>query len=306
MHMQFGANTFIWTSPFSTDDLGLLPRIKAFGFDLIEIACEDPGLIHLPTLKAALNDAGLGVIVCGAFGPDRDLSSADPAVRERAAAYTRWLIDAASALGSPVISGPAYGAVGKTPAPSDAARRDERSRSAEALRPLAAYAGERGVRFALEPLNRFETDLINTAEQALDYAREVGAPNVGLHLDTFHMHLEEKSVEGAVRLAGERLFHVHACENDRGAPGSGQVRWNELASGLRKVNYQGAVVIESFTPLVTSIARAVCIWRRIAPDQDSIARDGLAFLRKLFDPGAGRLDAPLDSSWSVSRSTLPG
>jgi D-psicose/D-tagatose/L-ribulose 3-epimerase len=304
--MQFGANTFIWTSPFSSDDLSLLHKIKRMGFEVLELAIEDPSTIDVPALKLALSDAGLSAIVCGAFGPDRDLSHADAAVRESAAAYIRVLIDTAVALGSPIISGPAYGAVGKVPAASEELRRAERSRSAEALRPLAAYAAERNVRLALEPLNRFETDLINTAEQALSYIREVGAPNVGLHLDTFHMHLEEKSIEGAIRLAGERLFHVHACENDRGVPGSGQVHWSELASGLKKINYRGAVVIESFTPEVKSIARAVCIWRKIAPDQDAIAREGLAFLRRLLNPNVDSLDAPLDSGWSVSRSTLPG
>ena len=110
----------------------------------------------------------------------------------------------------------------------------------------------------------------------------MGQPNLGLHLDTFHAHLEEKNLAAAIQLGGQHIFHVHACENDRGVPGTGQVHWDALAPALQAVDYQGAVVIESFTPAVKSIARAVCIWREIAPDQDTIAKEGLAFLRQLF------------------------
>ena len=144
-----------------------------------------------------------------------------------------------------------------------------------------SYAGERGVRLALEPLNRFETDLINVVEQGLALCAAVGSPHLGLHLDTFHMHLEERDSGAAIRAAGDRLFHFHACENDRGVPGRGQVEWGAVADALFDIEYDGAVVIESFTPEVKSIARAVCIWRDIAPNQDTIAAEGLAFLREL-------------------------
>ena len=150
------------------------------------------------------------------------------------------------------------------------------------LRPLAAYAGDHGVRLAMEALNRFETDLINVVEQGLAMVEAIGSPHVGLHLDTFHMHLEERNSGEAIRQAGERLYHFHACENDRGVPGRGQVRWPAVAAALGDVGYDGFVVIESFTPTVTSIARAVCIWRDVAPDQDTIAREGLGFLRKML------------------------
>ncbi|MCS7040952.1 MAG: sugar phosphate isomerase/epimerase, partial [Caldilineales bacterium] len=101
-------------------------------------------------------------------------------------------------------------------------------------------------------------------------------------LDTFHMNIEEKSLGEAIRAAGPRLKHFHACENDRGAPGSGHVPWNDVAEALRAIGYEGPVVIESFTAKVKSIARAAAIWRALAPTQDDLARDGLAFLRGLF------------------------
>jgi len=287
--MKFGVNTFNFVSPFRTAaDLPLLDRVKGMGFDLIEIAFEDPATIDVAALADHAAALDLGVLVCGAFGPGRNLASADAAERRATAGYIRGLIDAAAQLAPtlggmiPVVGGPMYGAVGKTPAADRDARQRERDLAAAELRPLAAYAGDHGVRLAMETLNRFETDLLNVVEQGLAMVEAIGSPHVGLHLDTFHMHLEERNSGDAIQLAGDRLYHFHACENDRGVPGRGQVRWSSVATALDDIGYDGAVVIESFTPSVTSIARAVCIWRDVAPDQDTIARGGLGFLRKLL------------------------
>ena len=287
--MQYGANTFIWASPFATaEHLPLLEKVRSMGFELLEIAVEAPELVDVTALKAGLEAAGLAAIVCGAFGPERNLSSADAVVRQNAVDYLQWCIDCAAALGAPparwpLVTGPMYSAVGKPRLATEAERRLEWQRAVDGLREMSAYAAERGVRLAFEPLNRFETDMVNVVSQGLALIEAVDSPHLGLHLDTFHMHLEEKDSGAAIREAGQRLFHFHACENDRGVPGSGQVRWQGVAAALKEVGYDGAVVIESFTPQVASIARAVCIWREIAPSQDAIAQDGLAFLRALLD-----------------------
>ncbi len=147
---------------------------------------------------------------------------------------------------------------------------------------MADYADGKGINLAMEILNRFETDMLNIVAQGLKFIGDVGRENVGFHLDTFHMHLEEKSSPEAIRMAGNKIFHFHACENDRGVPGTGQVHWHEIASALMSVDYQGPVVIESFTSQVKEIARAVNIWREIAPSQDAIAEQGLHFLQTLF------------------------
>lgn len=281
--MKFGANTFIWESPFSTEKhLYLLDKARQMGFDLLEVAVEDPTLVNVAALRQAAQAAGMGIIVCGAFGPDRNLSSADESIRQNAAGYLGWLIDAAAELESPVVAGPMYSAVGKERLATAVARQQEWDRAIAGLQKWGDYAQAHGVRLAFEPLNRFETDMVNIVDQGLALIEAVGSPTVGLHLDTFHMHLEEKDSVAAIRRAAAHIFHVHACENDRGVPGTGQVNWPGVAQALRDINYQGAVVIESFTPQVQSIARAVCIWREIAPDQDSIAREGLAFLRQLM------------------------
>lgn len=281
--MKFGVNTFVWVSPLTTAALAdLAPKVKQLGFDLLELAIEDTRGLDVAAVKAELARAGLATIVCGAFGPNRNLCSLDPAIRANAHEYLRWCIDAAAALGSPTVAGPMYSAVGKAHLEDPVARQAEWDRAVAGVAAAADYAAGRGVRLALETLNRFETDMLNTVAQALTFIRATGKDNVGLHLDTFHMHLEEKSSAAAIRLAGDKLYHFHACENDRGTPGSGQVRWAEVADALRAVGYAGPVVIESFTPAVKEIARAVCIWREIAPSQDGLAQDGLRFLKTLL------------------------
>ena len=292
--MKFGANSFIWVSPFSSSRLDILDKVKAMDFDVFELAVEDPGLVDAVQVRDRLQQLGLDCSVCGVFGPMRDLSSADVSIRANAFDYLVALVDIAATVGARVICGPMYSAVGKARLLPPAERRAEWQRSVEGLRLAAGYAGEQGIRLAIEPLNRFETDMINTAAQGLELIEAVGAPNLGLHLDTFHMHLEERDSAAAIRLAGERLFHFHACENDRGVPGTGQVHWPAIAQALKEINYQGAVVIESFTPDLEEIARAVCLWRTIAPDQDSIAREGLKFLKGLFV-----LDKPKNSLFEM-------
>jgi len=280
--MKFGANTFIWRSPFSTqDDLDLLEKVKGMGFDVLEVAVEDPDAIIVNDLKVALDKYDLDSVVCGAFGPDRNLSSLDEEVRVNAKDYIKWCIKAAEFLESGIVIGPMYSAVGKPRLADPQDREREWEYAVEGLREMAGYAAERDVKLAFEPLNRFETDLINVVDQGLKLIEDVGAPNLGFHLDTFHMHLEEKDSAAAVRKAGDRVFHVHACENDRGVPGTGQVDWDGVFHALEEIGYQGHVVIESFTPEVKSIARAVCIWREIAPSQDAIAGEGLKFLKTL-------------------------
>jgi D-psicose/D-tagatose/L-ribulose 3-epimerase len=281
--MQFGVNTFVWVSPLTTQAVEeLAPKVHRLGFDVLELAIEGTEAIDVAAVRAALTRNELDTVVCGAFGPERNLCSGTPAICDNAKAYIRWLIEAAAELGSPTVAGPMYSAVGKAHLDDPAARQAEWELAVAGVAEMADYAASKGVRLALETLNRFETDMLNTVAQGMEFIRETGRENVGLHLDTFHMHLEEKSSAAAIRLAGNKIYHFHACENDRGTPGSGQVRWDEVAQALKDSGYDGPVVIESFTPEVKEIARAVCIWREIASSQDAIAVDGLRFLRSLL------------------------
>jgi D-psicose/D-tagatose/L-ribulose 3-epimerase len=282
--VKFGVNTFVWKSPCTTAAVKeIAPDVKAMGFDILEIAVENPELIDAREVNEILKKSQLEGIVCGAFGPDRNICSQDPKIRENAKSYIRWLIDAAHEIGSEVVCGPMYSSVGKDHLEDSEARKNEWDMSVSGVREMADYAATKGIKLAFEPLNRFETDMINVVSQGNKFIKDVGRENVGFHLDTFHMHLEEKNSAEAIRLAGDRIFHFHACENDRGVPGTGQVYWKEVAQALKDVNYCGPVVIESFTSQVKEIARAVCIWREIAPSQDAIAVQGLNFLKSILD-----------------------
>jgi len=281
--MKFGVNTFVWVSPCTTSAVkDLAPKVKDLGFDILEIACETPELINVTQVKNDLKQNNLMPIVCGAFGPDRNICSSDSKIVENAKIYIRWLIDAADEIGSPVVCGPMYSAVGKEHIEDEDTRKAEWDLSVNGVREMAQYAKSKDKKLALETLNRFETDMLNIVSQGLEFVEQTGMDNVGLHLDTFHMHLEEKDSGDAIRLANEKIYHFHACENDRGVPGTGQVHWNEVAKALKDVNYDGPVVIESFTSQVKEIARAVSIWREIAPSQDAIAMQGLKFLNSLL------------------------
>jgi D-psicose/D-tagatose/L-ribulose 3-epimerase len=197
-------------------------------------------------------------------------------------AYVRHCIDAAHTLGATNVVGPLYSAVGRT----WQATADERKKDIDLLAPqlkeLATYAGERGVVLCVEPLNRFETSFLNLAEQAIEIVDRVDHPACGILLDTFHMNIEEHSIGAAIRSAGRRLKHLHACENDRGAPGSGHIDFAEVAAACKAIGYTGPAVIESFTLAVKSIARAAAIWRPLAATQDGLAQEGLAHLRRVF------------------------
>ncbi len=239
--MKFGVNTFVWVSPCTTEAVKeLAPKVKAMGFDILEIACENPDLLDIQTIKSELEANGLSPVICGVFGPDRNICSFDPKVRQNARQYIIWMIDAAAQVGSPVVCGPMYSAVGKEHLEDSESRKKEWELAVSEMREMADYAAGKGIKLALEPLNRFETDMINTVSQGLAFIKDIGRDNVGFHLDTFHMHLEEKSSPQAIRLAGDKIFHFHACENDRGVPGTGQVHWQEIAPALKEYQLSGS------------------------------------------------------------------
>ena len=194
--------------------------------------------------------------------------------------YVRAAVDMAARAGARTLAGPIYSPVGKT-WPMDASERATTVRRlVENLRPVADHAAERGVTLALEPLNRFETSFMNTAEQVLEVVDRVASPALGVLLDTFHMNIEEHDPAAAIRLCKGHLAHFHACGCDRGAPGSDQIPWRRIASALRDTGYGGPLVIESFTVENQAIARAAAIWRPLAPTQDAIATEGLRFLKR--------------------------
>ena len=281
--MQLGVSTWVWTSPATTEVLEtLLPHIARVGFDVIELPIEEVGQFDVARVGELAREHGLEVSVCAVIGPGRDLLLPDEA--ERGIAYLRSCIEVAQTLGSPTVAGPFYSAVGRCWRASADERERDLDQVARTLRSLGEYAADHGVVLGVETLNRFETSFLNTTAQALELIGRVDHPAVGVALDLFHLGIEEKHVGDALRAAGRRLVHLQVAENDRGTPGTGSLPWPDVAAALREIQYSGRVVIETFSDRVEAIARAAAIWRPLAPDSDSLARDGLAFLRGLLAP----------------------
>ncbi len=281
--IQFGASTFIWVSPFSTNDFDLLYKVADMGYDLIEIAVEDKAIIDWTTLKRIARETGLNLTISGAFGPNRDISSADPAIRQNGLNYIVDCLRIAEAMSSPIFTGPVYSAVGKTRYVSAERKQEERNWCLENLHEVGKVAHECGVVVGIEPLNRFETDMVNTADQALSLVNELGHSSVKISLDTFHNNIEEKSIPATIRAVGrELLCHVQGNESDRGTPGTGNVDWPGIKEALTEIGYEGALVIETFGAPSEELAKAASIWRPLANSADELASEGLAFYKKMF------------------------
>ena len=280
--MRFGINTFLFSCPFTNRSTRLFPQFKKWGFDTVEIAIEnfiqmDPALV-----RARLDEHGL---VCGSvtpcLGPDKDLRG-NVAQQRAGVKFMKRVIDQMDVLGAATLVGVVYSTVGRAEAVPAPEKRRQWKTVVKNLREVANYAAERGRIIALEAINRFETDFINTCEQGLQMIHDVDSPALKLHLDTFHMNIEEKDPAAAVRKAGRHLGHFHACGTDRGTPGNDHLDWKSIAAALKAIRYDGDVVIESFTTDVKVIARAAAIWRKIEPTREEIASKGVKFLRRLL------------------------
>ena len=290
--MLFGASTFIWVSPFSTAHIDLLTKVKNMGYDIIEIAVEDTRIIDWKLIKHLARDLDLKITISGAFGPERDISSTDPAFRETGRQYIIDCIRIAEQMGSPVFGGPVYSAVGKTRIVSEEQKKQEREWCVDILKEVSQIAGDCGVILGLEPLNRFETDMINTVDQALSILDEVGNPHLKIVLDTFHSNIEEKDIPASIRKIGKDLLcHVQGNESDRGTPGTGHLEWQGIQEALTDIGYDGAVVIETFGQPSKELARAACIWRPLANSADELGEEGLAFYKKMFVPTHSAINA---------------
>ncbi|MBK1440124.1 sugar phosphate isomerase/epimerase [Parapedobacter sp. ISTM3] len=280
--LKIGVNTFLLTSPFTNERIDIIRQFKAWGCDAVEIALEDAAHIDAHLIKQALDDNGMVCSsICAAMGPGRDLRGTS-AEQQNAIAYITEVLDAMVVLDCPVMVGPLYSTVGRAEQTPEDEYKKQWDMVVSRLKPLGARAADLGKKLAIEPLNRYETDFINTCEQALALVDAVGNDAVGILLDTYHMNIEEKDSPAAIRKAGKRLLHVHACGCDRGAPGGDHINWDGIRDALKAIDYSGSLVIESFTPEVKVVAKAASIWRSFEPSLEAIAVKGIPFLRSHF------------------------
>jgi len=276
--MKFAVTTYLWSAEFGAAQLPLLPHVKALGFDGAEVPLFRPREFPADEIRRGFEAEQLECLASSVLTGDLSLISEDASLRRRTIAHVDEVIRAAAEAGARMVAGPLYSPVGRL-----VGRRrteNEWQRAIEGLQALGATLASCDVTLAIEPLNRFETYFLNTAEDARALCDAVGNPRVGVLLDTFHANIEEKQLGSAFRTTGPRLMHVHTCENDRGTPGTGHVAWADVFAALREVRYDGWLTIESFGFTLGDLSAAAAIWRDIAPDVDSLARDGLQFLRR--------------------------
>lgn len=282
--MKYGVNLLLYGGNFEKSSLKLLKRVGDMGFDGVELAVFDPSTTPIKDTKKALEDNGLGVTICTVFGDDNNIISESKKARQAGVDHLARVTDLLAELGGEIICGPIHSPVGCKPPEGrvpPARTRKEWNYCVSNLRKAAKYAGKSGVSLHIEPLNRFETYFLNTVEDTVQMCKDVGEKNVFVHYDTFHSNIEQKDVAGAIRVAGKYLGHVHTCEMDRGIPGTGHVPWKDVMKELKRLKYDGWMMIESFVPAVPEIAAATCIWRPFAKSGDELASKGLKFLKRL-------------------------
>jgi D-psicose/D-tagatose/L-ribulose 3-epimerase len=281
--IQFGVSTFVWVSPFSTQSFDLLYKIAKMGYDIVEVAVEDKSIIDWAQLKKIAEKLGLKITISGAFGANRDISSVDASARKGGFDYIVDCIHIAAEMGSPIFTGPVYSAVGKTRIVSSEQKKQERDWCIENLQKVGEIAQKNQVIIGVEPLNRFETDMINTVDQALTLVNEVSNSAIKISLDTFHNNIEEKNIAASILKIGKNLLcHIQGNESDRGTPGTGNVNWIEIKNALETIGYEGAIVIETFGAPSAELAKAASIWRPLANSSDELASEGLSFYKSMF------------------------
>ena len=279
--MRIGVNHWIWCAPFKTSQhFGLISKAKSLGAEVFEFAFEDDAQFDLGAIRKALEDEDLGTSMVAIMGPDRDLSSEDAAVRHSGVDYAKRGIDTTAAMGGTVFTGCVCG-VGGDKMLSDVDVTARLQRAAECLQTLGQHAAQAGVLVTVEVLNHYENNVLYSVDNGLRLVEMASHPAVGIHLDTFHMSMEESSLAGAIRKAGDKLFHFHSSESHRGTPGTGLVQWAEVADALSEINYDRYCVIESFNTDVEEcwIVEFAKTWRPRAETQDDLAREGVAFLK---------------------------
>jgi D-psicose/D-tagatose/L-ribulose 3-epimerase len=275
--LKLGIHAYAWCSQWSNQTLDLINRAKNLGMDFIELPLMSLDTFDVKSVRQRLLDIELECCTSTVLLEGMDLTSGDAEERQRAISYLKQCVEVSSAIGAKQFSGVIYSQHVKQAAKRPSEK--DWQLSADGLREVAIYAETLGLPIALEPVNRYETYLINTSEQAMKLIDMIGMDNVGVHLDTYHMNIEEKRFSDAVKLAGTKLMHIHLCENDRGIPGTGLVDWDDLFRALGEINYQGYAALESFVDITDNMS--TWVWRQLAPNGDTLITEGKTFIRSM-------------------------
>jgi len=278
--MKVGMNLLLWTAAVQEEHFGLFDDIKSWGFDGVELPMFAPDCSDWKAIAAKLGDAGLESTAVVVPPGDASLISEEKLIRQRGIDHLKASVDACVAVGASAMAGPIYHPVGALigRGPSE----DEIQRCIDSLKEVAAHAEAANVLVALEPLNRFETFVCNSQAQARRISDAVGSTHFGHMYDTFHANIEEKDLAEAVKTGGDKIVHVHISANDRATPGEDHVDYETTLRALKGIGYDSWLTIEAFGSRLPELAGATCIWRKMAPSEEHVAKNGCKFVRDLW------------------------
>jgi D-psicose/D-tagatose/L-ribulose 3-epimerase len=279
--MKIGINTCLWIWPFNRSRVDLFNKIKGYGFEAVEMTIENRSKKNTAVIKEKLKKAGLECSLCSSF-LNGNLISEDRVILKKGIEYAIDSIDLCEYLGAGILVGPIYGSCINKNYLNSKVKAKASKQCAEALRCIGNYALKKNIRIAVEPINRYESNFLNTAKEGINLIAHVNLKNVGLLLDTYHMNIEEKNAVKAVLNAGDLLFHLHVPENDRGTPGTGNIDWEGLSASLKQMQYGGLIIMESGSPRAREVAALGAFWRVYDFSQDKMASEGFNFLKKTF------------------------
>jgi D-psicose/D-tagatose/L-ribulose 3-epimerase len=277
--MKFGFNMLLWNTHVTAEHFPLFAKLKAAGYDGIELPLFEGDAAHFKTIRKALDDHGLKCTAVTVVPPEANPISPDAAVRAKAGERLQWAIDMVGICGGDVLCGPFHSPLAVFSGTGPTA--DEKKRAADVLRQAADHAAKQHVTLAIEYLNRFECYFLTTAAETAELVRAVDHPNFRAMYDTFHANIEEKAIGPAIRTLGPMLRHIHVSENDRGTPGSGHVAWIETFKTLKEVGYDGWLTVEAFGRALPALAAATKIWRDLFPNPEHVYQEGIKFMKAM-------------------------
>jgi D-psicose/D-tagatose/L-ribulose 3-epimerase len=280
--IEFGGHALVWVGDWSPSSArAAISSAARNGYDYIELAIFDPWNFDTKLTKDLLQEYGLRAHASLGLSAKTDVTSTDPSIVAKGDELLCKVTDVLHDIGGTELCGVIFSALAKYPTP---ASKENRNNSIKAMQRLADYAADKGINIDLEVVNRYETNIMNTGIEGLAFLDEVNRPNAYLHLDTYHMNIEEDGMQKSVLAAGDRLGYVHIGESHRGYLGTGTVNFDSFFAALKKINYKGPITFESFSSAVVdpSLSNTLCVWRNLWSDSDDLAKKSLDFMKARY------------------------
>ena len=280
--LAWGGHALVWSGDWT--EAGARKSIsgaKRSGYDYVEVALLDPWRVDAKMTKDLLDEYGIHATASLGLSPKTDVTSTDPKIVAAGDELLRKATDVLHEIGGTELCGVLYCNLGKYPGP---ASKENYENSVKAMQRLCDYAADKGINVNLEVVNRYETNIMNTGIEGLKFLEQVNRPNAYVHLDTYHMNIEEDGMEKSVIACGDRLGYVHNGESHRGYLGTGNVDFDTFFAALKKINYSGPIAFESFSSAVVdpALSNTLCVWRNLWNDSDDLASSALKYMKARF------------------------